>query len=588
MTGGVCGIIGHQDNVSLNEIEQAIRYRGPRREVLHDQGMTLCLRHAEDAPVFKNDRYIVVWPREITGYPINGLSKALIDMPGKCRETRGAYSLVMWDRFNAQLLLARDHFGVAPLYYLSKEGALYFSSEIESLLQLIDRDARTVNRKALLRYLYYGYAYGEETLFEGIRRVPPGSILTFSPRNNQIRKDKFWNVEGVFANLRAAQDVSTAEELLFNGIRDSIRSRVDGKEKFGLMLSGGLDSGSIAAFMRRVLEKDVECYTATYENDRLNERLATIIGDELGCSIKQVTIKSDDAIKHLETLVVAYDDLVGELPASIATVAILHQASREVDSIMTGDGGDEIFCGYPWVWSWNFVSDIYSSLPYVARKAGWTFLERTPARLVPFTDYIKALSESSLLSEDQRLSCMSRVFYADVPTVTKEVYATFPDDLTQHVSNIALDSLGKRYLLCIKGLTSRFGAPRIEPLSARSQLSLMTPFFDHELFAAVSRIPTSLKQRMYSTKRILRYMLHERKLLPSIVVQQRKRGLAASNWLGKEFYSLARGITLEKIGPLKSLLNIPYLTRALRHNKLTRRQIDALLLLVLWHEKHFQ
>src|ERR1700674_5382912 len=256
---------------------------------------------------------------------------------------RGMFAFALWDERRQRLLLARDRVGVKPLYYTNTGKALLFASELKSLLADPDVDRR-VNPHAIDRFLTYYYLPGNETLFDGICKLPPGHYLTVQDGQTSVRQ--YWDLSFDAPPCKQSFDeaVETLRELLGRTVKDHMISDVP----VGVLLSGGVDSTGVLSYAVKHTDKPLHTFTmgfsgANFDDERPYARLAS---EKFGTVHHEISMGADDFRDFLPKYVWHMEEPVCEPPA-VALYFVSHLARQSsVKVLLSGEGGDEAFGGY--------------------------------------------------------------------------------------------------------------------------------------------------------------------------------------------------------------------------------------------------
>ena len=258
---------------------------------------------------------------------------------------RGMYAFALWDSRARRLLLAVDHIGMKPLYLHERGGMLCFASEVKAFCADPDMP-RGLNVHALDAYLGFGYMIGPETLFEGVRRLPPGHALVIE--NGTQTLHPFWTFgASASAPVNGGGEslvVEQARDLLAESVRIHLRSDVP----LGLFLSGGIDSAAVLALMAREASGRIQTYTIGYNMDVPDNELAQArrIAAHFETQHHERVISADDWWAGFEHYVYAHDEPNAN-PSAVSLLLLAEMTAQHVKVVLTGLGGDELFGGYP-------------------------------------------------------------------------------------------------------------------------------------------------------------------------------------------------------------------------------------------------
>lgn len=263
----------------------------------------------------------------------------------------GMFGLAAWDRDQKRLLLARDPFGIKPLFYAApRPGLFIFASEIKAILAHPEVSAR-IDADALRQALRFRAVYAGDTLYDGIRQLPPGAWLTVDP-SGAITTGHYFNIALRTLRVRDQLRSLTDDQLIQRGeetIAAAVRSHIVADVPVGAFLSGGLDSSLITALMREARDPDAELHTFSvgFEDDPSSELPhAAEVAAALRTKHHEVRVGPRDYIDHLARLTACRDAPLSE-PADVAVALMSEAARRHVTVVLSGEGADEAFGGYP-------------------------------------------------------------------------------------------------------------------------------------------------------------------------------------------------------------------------------------------------
>ena len=257
------------------------------------------------------------------------------------KKFRGMFAFAIADFRNRKLFLARDHFGIKPLYYRLGDGYLAFASELAALREVDDR-APAGNLWALELYLRYQYIPTPHTVYRDVYKLPTASYLLLDfdgPAGGPVR---YWDV-----NFRAERGASDQEweERADSVITESVKAHLVADVPFGVFLSGGIDSSLVALKMSQILERPVQAFAIGFKEERYSElAFARQVAERCGIEL-HTEIVEDDSLEFLPELIAHYGEPFGDSSA-IPTWHVSKLARERVPMVLSGDGGDEGFAGY--------------------------------------------------------------------------------------------------------------------------------------------------------------------------------------------------------------------------------------------------
>jgi asparagine synthase (glutamine-hydrolysing) len=558
----MCGISGfnHRSESLIDAMNRALAHRGPdnasryvddRVSLGHRRLSIIDLSEQSNQPMSDPDgRFWLVYNGEIynfrelrseleaKGYTFRSRGDAEVLLHGyRCygigilSRLNGMFAFAIYDCDRKRLLLARDPFGIKPLYYYWDGARFIFASEIKAILEHdVPRD---VDSSALSEYLTFRFTLGPRTLFQNIFKLQPGTYLELDLENARIAETgTFWQPPEVTED-GAGPDALAAElkELFI----DSIRLRLVSDVPLGFFLSGGIDS-SIVVAAAKALGADVHAFSAGFETT--NELgFARLAARHFGADFREVFIGSD-ALDRLGSMVYHMDEPVGDA-AFLALMVLSGEASKRVKVVLAGEGADELFAGY----------DRYKAFLFGDRLA----------RGVP--DALRGCIPLGLGSENVRR--MARVMgEGDAPRRYLEIIRLF--------SNDELDRLGVAEAADWKSKVGVNGLFYENPLAAAQLFDLQTvlpndffvkadkmtsafglemrvPFLDPRLVELSFRIPSSLKLHGWNEKYLLKKAFA--KELPETIVRRRKHGfdVPMDSWLRGPLFDPLMGLLREPV-----------------------------------------
>lgn len=463
----------------------------------------------------------------------------LRDGPAFVSQLRGMFAIALWDRRRRQLLLARDRFGIKPLYYELHDGGISFASELKALLQQPGFSTE-VDREALHSFLAFNSIPAPLTIFAAARKLPAGHTLTCSPSGIAI--ERFARPSPASASgLRRERADGLAEELR-DRLRDSVQAHLLADVPVGVLLSGGVDSSVLAALSASQSSDRLATFSIGFRERSFNELdLAREVARRYGTEHHELIV-SPDIAELLPKLVAAFDEPFADSSA-VPTYLVSQLAAEHVKVVLSGEGGDELFGGYE-----TYAAD------QLALKIG-----PAAARLAPLVERLP--SSSARVSLDYRAKRFVRS--ASLPPLErhhgwKEIFS--PEQrrelLRPEWHEPDFDPLGPS--------RERFAETEDAPLLARLQdvdlgvylpddllvktdrmsmvhgLEARVPYLDPVVAELALALPTQLKVRGLSKKRLLRAAAAP--LLPRSITSARKRGFSipAAAWLRGELEPFAR------------------------------------------------
>jgi asparagine synthase (glutamine-hydrolysing) len=503
---------------------------------------------------------------------------------GAFTRLNGMYGIAVWDSAERQLVLARDPFGIKPLYYFDDGSTLVFGSELRALF-CHPSVPRSVDVRGLSAFLSLTFVPSPRTLYEHVRKLPPGHLLVCNRLGLQV--DRFHR--SIPAPLDEPEDVLV--ERLQDVLARAIERQMVADVPVGVLLSGGTDSATVATIMSRVASAPVETFTVGFSGAFAQNELepARKMAESLGASHRVVIISSDDFSELLPQSVWHLEEPIATA-ATFAFYRVCELARQHVKVVLTGQGADEPFGGYP-----RYLGEsygwVYRSLPpLVRRHLVAPVIERLPrnerlkraARSLATSDEIERLTKVyAVLDEELQYELLRSDTWAD-----GEVASAVS---RWHGDAAKLDAVGKMMYV-----DSRFSLADnllllADKLSMAVSLEARVPFLDLELMELAESIPSRMKIRRLHQKHILKRAM--RKWLPDEVLQRKKIGFntPVDGWFRREINAVVKEQLLAEGSACRTYFQPEVVARMLREHVSGRhdhkRILFSLLTFELWHQK---
>lgn len=444
---------------------------------------------------------------------------------------KGAFALAIWDPAGQKLLLARDRAGERPLFYAADETGVTFASEIASLVSALGAPLAR-DTLGIRDYLQRGYFGAPQSPFRTIRKVRPAEVVTFAP-HAQVHQ-RYWRW-GFPAPVKRKADAESFDPIF----REAVRRQSEVEVPYGVFLSGGIDSSLIAAVLRNLRpDYPLTAYTLRFQEPSFDEgSFAHQVARMLAIPCETVWVQAEDFPRELAGLIARTGEPLAD-PAWIPAALLARRAAQDAKVALVGEGGDELFGGYPTYIGAN-ISARYAALPRVVKSTTKSIVERWPPSQ-------KKMALSYLLKkfvEGDGLDGMARqlAWTASIDPVLLKRLGVEPVEpqLDPGQEGEALIDTLQRYDLehsLAEGLLTK--ADRASMLSA---IELRAPFLDPDVMDFAARLSPEQRVRGITTKVFLKdYAL---RFLPRAIVHRRKRGLSVplTSWLRGPLYQWAEG-----------------------------------------------
>ncbi len=320
-----------------------------------------------------------------TGHSDTEVMLALFEQLGVERalpRLAGMFAFALWDEREQALYLARDRLGKKPLYHAIVRGSLVFGSELKALRQFPGFDPE-VDREALTMFLRHNYVPTPHSIYKSARKLPPATYMKVQKVGQQLRCSEpiaYWSAEDAFRHRDEVQlpdDEAVAN--LDTLLRDAVQMRMIADVPLGAFLSGGVDSSLIVALMQAQSSRRVKTFTIGFHDQQYDEApYAKSVAQHLGTDHTEVYLSSADALAVIPSLPSMFDEPFAD-SSQIPTFLVSRVARRDVTVALSGDGGDELFCGYERYFRWRRVWSNLQRMPGPLRRSVARMLVALPA-----------------------------------------------------------------------------------------------------------------------------------------------------------------------------------------------------------------
>jgi asparagine synthase (glutamine-hydrolysing) len=617
---GICGVATAgrgtvADVEAVRRMNGRLTHRGPDSEGLfHDGGVALAMRRLSiidlehgDQPISNEDGNVTVVQngeiynyRELRGelerrghrFATHSDTEVLVHLyeehgDGFVERLRGMFAIALWDAREHRLLLARDRFGIKPLYYRLLDGALSFASELKAMLEQ-PGFSREIDARAVAAFLAFNSIPAPLTVFAEARKLPAGTLAIW--RDGELAQTQYARPAPVeAAEARRRPEAALAEELR-ETLRDSIRAHLVADVPVGVLLSGGVDSAGITALAAGEQSGPVKTFSVGFEEASFDELdRARLVAERYGTDHHEIVLRPD-AVELLPKLVEAFDEPFGDSSA-LPTYLVSELAASEVKVALSGEGGDELFGGY-----YTYVADLLA-----ARVGRLAALAAPLAELLPSSDgkvsfdyKAKRFARGAHLPPLERHHAWKEIFsrQLQVSLLGGRDPGWDPVDLyRQRYSETA----GAEPLARLQDVD--LGVYLVDDLLVKTDrssmahsLELRVPFLDNEVAATALGLATPLKVRGTAKKRLLRRALAP--LLPKEVLRGPKQGFSipVAAWLRGPLQGFARETlsagTLSRQGWLDPATVTALLDRHCSGREDLSRQLWGLIAFTLWFDRY--
>jgi asparagine synthase (glutamine-hydrolysing) len=560
----MCGITGYykfveRSSLNLKAATNAITHRGPdsvgyyEDEIVglgHRRLSILDLTSTGFQPMYSNNkRFIIIFNGEIynyrsirdelnqLGYQFDGTSDTEVIINGFeiwgnniFKKLNGIFSIAIFDKSEQKLTLARDRLGVKPLYYFKNEVCFAFGSEIKSLLKYECVNS-TLNHHSFHEFIYYGYGLGEKTMYNDIFKLEPGSLIEISKNSYSI--SYYWKHEDVILqsedNISLSEAVSRTKVLLEEAVKSQLVSDVP----VGVFLSGGIDSSAITAFASKHYAQKLKTFSAGFDFDEGHNELplAAKVAKQFDTDHSEIFIKGKDLPAIIEQMVLQHDEPFSDA-ANIPLYLMTKEIKQRCKVILQGDGGDELFGGYPryhMLHNLKWYKLLFSSLNFFEPLIPSKYVREKTKRFYPiFTSNNNLFAK--LLTEDQE----------DIPELSfsKELRFLIKDQLPFiHYSKMSKrfdyleDDVQKLLWIDTKIILPDQFLEKVDKSTMANGVEVRVPFLDNHLVEFALSLPSKYKLHKGIKKYLLKKALEG--TVPNEVLYGPKKGFGVpyQNWL---------------------------------------------------------
>ncbi len=611
---GICGIAttrGLANVESLRAMSDLLVHRGPDSAGEHvDGGIALAARRLSildlahgDQPIANEDgSCVVVQNGEIYNYPElrRELVRAGHELRTRCdtealvhlyedhglgfaERLRGMFAIAIWDARRGRLVLARDRYGIKPLYYRHVGDELRFASELRALPR------GEVDLDALEAFLAFNSIPAPYSIFREVRKLPAGHILVWE--DGAVTLERYARPGPAAADeLRTGDEAELVEELRAR-MRDSVRAHLLSDVPVGVLLSGGVDSAALAALAAQETPEPVHTFTIGFAERSFDERDdARLVAERYGTEHHELLVRPEPELL-LRALADAFDEPFADSSA-LPTYLVSQLAAAHVKVALSGEGGDELFGGY-YTYSADLMADrlaplaraarpLIEALPSSSRKASLDYRAKRFVRAAHLPPLERHHGWKEIFSADARSELTGRRAAFDPVDVYRRRYA---------------ETAGAPQLARLQDVD--FGVYLVDDLLVKTDRASMAhslearvPFLDPLVTNLAFALPTRLKVRGLAKKVLLRKAVAP--LVPREVVHGRKRGFSipAAAWLRGELEPFARETLSAENLRRQGFFRPEPVTRLIDEHAAGQedwsRQLWGLLAFTLWYERHVE
>jgi asparagine synthase (glutamine-hydrolysing) len=636
---GVAGLITQNPETRIGAMLKAIEHRGRDDEgvwtssPINDEGQGVCFGHrrlsiidtsaAGHQPMLSHDgRYVLILNGEIYNYrelreqltshtfrtqtDTEVLLAAWAEWGEGCLpRLNGMFAFALWDERERTLFLVRDRVGIKPLYYATEgrqdacaRGSFVFASEIKSILAsgLVKAE---LDRERLHQFLTFLWVPDPNTLFRGIKTVPPGHIVTL--RKNELNVREWWDIS--FDSIEEGKSDGWWQEQVLETLDRVVKLEMVADVPLGSFLSGGIDSSSIVAMMKHHSDgRRIGTYTIGIEASDLRYDIipddvqwARRVNQQLDTDYHEIMLQPDVA-ELLPKLVYHMDEPAIDM--AIPSYLVSRAARETLTVMLSGMGGDEVFAGYPRQLAMK-IAGAFDPVPQLLRRPLMRTLANIlpgglPGKLTAPLRNAKKFARSAALDFEDRYLGYETYFTDEAKT------RLYTDEMRAATRNLDAYSAHRRYFARVKNAAPLnqllyvdlktflpcLNLMTTDKTSMAANLEVRVPFLNQEMLELTARMPTRLKLRGLKRKYILKRAAE--KLLPREVVWRKKAGFGAPirSWLRGPLQPMVNDLLSAETIKRRGLFRPEEVKRVIEANLSGREdynlQVFQLLTLELW------
>lgn len=598
----------------------SIVHRGPNSEGLWlDESVALGMRrlsiidlHTGDQPVFNEDKSVVVMMNgelynyrevrdelekkghrfvtksdtEILPHLYDEYGEDLVD------HLNGMYAFSLWDTRRKKLIIARDRFGEKPLYYGIFGDKLIWASEPKAILAHPSVRPE-IDLDALRQYLSYDYVPAPKSIYKGIYKLPAAHLMTVDSGEVKIRR--YW--DQTFEKQDAKPSIESAASDLKDLLSDAVRMRLVADVPLGILLSGGIDSSTVAAFAVQHATERVKTFSIGFEEDSFDEsKYARQVAKHLDTEHYEEKLSATTAGDLISEIGTWLDEPLSD-GSLIPTFLLAQFVRKHVTVALGGDGGDEIFAGYPMYYA-HKVARSYRSIPKIVRRS---LIEPAVAALPVSTrnmsfDYkAKRFVRGAGLDAVERHHSWFGSFSLDEQErlLMPEILASSDGDIYRGPREMlklsdAVDEIEQMQFLDMNYYMAEDILTKVDRAAMAVSLETRAPFLDPRIAQFAACLPLEYKLKGSNGKYVLKKAVED--LLPQTILNRPKKGfgIPIAEWLKGRLNSLMHDLLSPERLRAQGLFEPEYVQTLIAEHETGRashhKQLWTLLVFQLWHE----
>jgi len=515
---------------------------------------------------------------------------------GMMRELNGMFAFALWDSRRRRLLIARDRFGEKPLYWGVFDKTLLFASEPKVLLAN-PAVHPSLNLEALRQYLSFDYVPAPFSIYEGVNKLPAAHKLVLE--DGRVEVSCYWRLN--YNTVTPVPNEKDAARQLQDLIADSVRMRLVSDVPLGVLLSGGVDSSAVAALAVRASSEPVKTFSISFAESSFDESVyARSVAKFLGTDHHEERLSANLAANLVNEIGAWMDEPFSD-PSLVPTYLLSRFTRKHVTVALGGDGGDELFAGYP-MYVGHRWAEIYKRVPQLVRNG----VIEPLVRLLPVKTKNLSLDYKALkFVTGAKYDTVARhhVWFGSFTPeeqeqlLTRDALAETDGDIYRHAREMMEECAEPDLLKRMQNLDTRLYLAediltKVDRASMAVSLEVRAPFLDPRVAEFAASLPSNYKLRGHKTKYILKKAVDE--LLPRFVTRRSKKGFGVpvAEWLKFKLRPLARDLLSPERVRRAGVFNPDYVARLQDEHERGianhRKLLWTLLMFELWHESFIE
>ena len=458
----------------------------------------------------------------------------------------GMFAMAIWDLKNLELTLVRDRFGEKPLYYGwvgdCEKKSLVFGSDLNALKQFNNFDP-TIDRNSLSQYIRYGYVGDDRSIYKGIKKLLPANKIIISSKNLTSKTDCYWSANDIFTKKTSSNkhlDYKDAVGQIHSMLNESVRGQMLADVPIGSFLSGGIDSSLITALMQENSHSRVNTFSIGFQETEFNEAgFAKAVATHLGTEHTELYLSSNEVRETIPEMATIYSEPFAD-SSQIPTFLVSKLARQQVTVALSGDAGDEVFCGYN---RYKIAHDFWPKLVFLPEKlrqiVGLAMLSIKPS----LWDSLSSFTNQSRLGE--KMHKFAQVIGSkNIESLYRDICSEWHDPesfvlgakelIDPRFSDFSSEEMSNaEYMMACDFISYLPGdiLVKVDRASMANSLETRAPFLNHHLVEFAWELPIEFKFRNGLTKAPLREILSS--YIPKHLIDRPKMGFSIpiGEWL---------------------------------------------------------